>query len=623
MKTKKDPFSLAVLFPLLFFCTIYPLITRVFLYDSGLEAFDWFDKTTQASDVFLYWKLVAMEAVGAAMCLILAYDLIQKKHKIKGNRLIYLLLGYALLTLLSTIFSEYNAYGWSGAYEQFEPVWCTLIYVLIVIYICFLTNSPAQIRLLIIALAIGTFVVGIIGALQFFGIDLVTSSVVQALVMPAEYSGMQLEREAFRGLTYITLYNPNYVGTYVSLLLPLFFSLSVCEKNKKLRALFVVDCALLYLLGFGCKSESGRWGVTLVLLLMLAAWFWRMPGGRRGRSALILVNAAAIIGINLYYAAGMPSPFKDAEKMARLTGDKTVMSDRALAEQQSVSENLKSIETLDDKIRVTYGESSFDLSYSNDGNEFFYNVTEEDGTFIPVTQIAEDQYLFQIADPKFDGVAFRPVYYEDEAGLGLQLIIDGKEWGFINQLNGEPGYYYYNEFGKFDKITTAECWLFENRGGFGNGRGFIWGETFPLLKQTFLFGSGADSFTLIFPQDNYVQKYLNGYETLIISRPHNMYLQLAVQNGVLALLLFLAAAAIYVFKTGKSLLNKSEWDGENGPERMGLKIGVCGGILGYLFTGLVNDAVICITPIFWCLFGIGIVLMETNILETKRARKKK
>lgn len=614
MKPKKTTFAIISLIPLIFFCTIYPMITRLFLYDSGYEAFDWFDKTTQASDLFLYWKLIAMEITGVVMCIILVYGLAKKHWKLQRSNMIYLLLGYALLTFVSTLVSEYAAYGWVGAYEQFEPVWCTLIYVLIVVYICWLIRDPRQVRILLIALAIGTFVLGVIGALQFIGIDLVTSSIGKFFIMPADLRNARLEGEGFKGLTYMTLYNPNYVGSYVCLLLPLFFSLAVNERDKRLRVLYITDCILLYLTGLGCKSDSARWGMILILAFMIVLWLHRISD-IRGRVALVLISSLSILGIHIYYTAGIDAFYSDtssAEQVAEAAAAVEGTEDDA-EEIAPISQNLKGIATLDNKLHVEYGDSGFYISYSVIDNEFYYDVTDEDGAYVTAEQV-EDRYLFQITDPRFTSIQFAPVSYED-GSFGLQLIIDGKKWNFINELNGEPGYYYYNEFGKFDKITTAENYLFKDRGSFGNDRGFIWGETLALLKHTLILGTGADSFALAFPQDNYVEKYLNGYETLIITKPHNIYLQIAVQNGVLALMLFLAAVLICLYRAWRSYRNKEE------SEMPGLQVGIAAGMIGYLFTGLVNDAIICITPIFWCLFGIGIVLSEQQKQMSKKHKK--
>ena len=614
MKLSKTTFTIISLIPLIFFCTLYPLITRLFLYDSGYEAFDWFDKTTQVSDLFLYWKLIAMEITGVVMCIILVFGLAKKYWKVTGNRIIYLLLGYALLTFVSTIVSEYAAYGWVGAYEQFEPVWCTLIYVLIVVYICCLVRDPRQVRILVFALAIGSFVLGVIGALQFFGIDLVTSSIGKFFIMPADLRNARLEGEGFKGLTYMTLYNPNYVGSYVCLLLPLFFSFAVNERDKRLRVLYVTDCILLYLTGLGCKSDSARWGMILILALMIALWLHRISD-IRGRVALVLISSVAILGIHIYYTAGIDAFYSDTSSVEQVAETATAVEDAEDNTEEiiPISENLKGIETLDNALHVEYGNGGFYISYSVVDNEFYYDVTDEDGAFVTAEQV-ENQYLFQITDPRFMGVQFAPVSYED-GSFGLQLIIDGKKWNFTNESDGEPGYYYYNEFGKFDKITNAENYLFKDHGSFGNGRGFIWGETLAMLKHTLVLGTGADSFALAFPQDNYVEKYLNGYETLIITKPHNMYLQIAVQNGVLALILFLVAVLIYLYKAWRSYQNKDESD------MPGLQTGIAAGMIGYLFTGLVNDATICITPIFWCLFGLGIMLTSQYTTSKKKNKR--
>lgn len=50
-----------------------------------------------------------------------------------------------------------------------------------------------------------------------------------------------------------------------------------------------------------------------------------------------------------------------------------------------------------------------------------------------------------------------------------------------------------------------------------SGRGYIWGRTIPLLKKFLLWGSGPDTFTVKFPQTDYVMKVNTGL---------NMYQQL-------------------------------------------------------------------------------------------------
>ena len=599
IKKKKDWLPLI---PLIFLCSIYPMITRLFLYDSGYEQYDWFDSQTQVSDLFLGWKMIALEITGAILLIVLLYMVANRTWRLQSGMCIWLLAGYAGLTLLSTLFSKYSMQSWSGAYAQFEPVWCTLIYVLIVAYIYAQKLDSEHIRIVMIALAVGGLILGVIGLSQFLGYDPVTNGIGKYLIMPARFRDSAFDSDKFRGITYMTLYNPNYVGTYVTMLLPLFLSLSVNEQNRKLRFLYGTDCILLFVDALGCKSESARWGVSLTLVLVVVFWFRHISVARR-KVVLVAVCSAMLFLINCYYTvdAGYTS-------VEAATDEQPAASD--IQELVPVSENLHSIETLDDHVHVAYADTAFNISYTIEDHQFIPDMWDDNGAAIDFERVG-DEFLYQVTDARFTGIQFAPVIYQDDS-YGLELLIDGKEWDFTNERNGEPGYYYYNTFGKFDKITSAENYIFQNRGSFGNGRGFIWGETLPLLKKTVILGTGADSFALVFPQDNYVEKYLNGYESIIISKPHNMYLQLGVQNGILALCLFLLAIGLWMYRLFRAYRSNVH------PEWIGLQIGILISVAGYLFTGLVNDVTICLSPIFWCMIGLGMILTDLKVIDRKK-----
>ena len=76
-----------------------------------------------------------------------------------------------------------------------------------------------------------------------------------------------------------------------------------------------------------------------------------------------------------------------------------------------------------------------------------------------------------------------------------------------------------------------------------------WSRTLPLLKDNILLGTGPDTFLLAFPNDDYVAMSNGGYATELITKPHNMYLQIAVQTGVLSLICFLVFYFWYFFSS--------------------------------------------------------------------------
>ena len=71
-----------------------------------------------------------------------------------------------------------------------------------------------------------------------------------------------------------------------------------------------------------------------------------------------------------------------------------------------------------------------------------------------------------------------------------------------------------------------------------SGRGYIWGRTIPLILKHLIWGSGPDTFAAEFPQTDYVMKANTGagmYQQLP-TKAHSLYLQTALQTGVLSLL---------------------------------------------------------------------------------------
>ena len=87
---------------------------------------------------------------------------------------------------------------------------------------------------------------------------------------------------------------------------------------------------------------------------------------------------------------------------------------------------------------------------------------------------------------------------------------------------------------------------------------------------------------------------------MIITKPHDLFLQIGVQSGGLALFCFVGIAVLYVIQTFK-LLWKRELKEET--ETFGAAISL--GIIGYLFAGIFNDSCVALAPLYWVLLGVG------------------
>ena len=139
-------------------------------------------------------------------------------------------------------------------------------------------------------------------------------------------------------------------------------------------------------------------------------------------------------------------------------------------------------------------------------------------------------------------------------------------------------------------------------------RGYIWGRTIPLLKDYLLLGAGPDNFPFEFPQHDYLGKWwAYGTTNMVVDKPHNLYLQIFMNEGGIALLAFLVMAGAYLVDS----IRLYAWrKGHTLPEILG--IANCLAIIGYLFAGFFNDSVVSVAPIFWILFGAGVALNGLN-----------
>ena len=82
----------------------------------------------------------------------------------------------------------------------------------------------------------------------------------------------------------------------------------------------------------------------------------------------------------------------------------------------------------------------------------------------------------------------------------------------------------------------------------------MWVNTIPLLKNTFICGHGAGTFSFYFPQNDYVGlANTHGSSRFVIDKPHNMYLQTAVEEGCIALAAVVILIILVVINYTKSI----------------------------------------------------------------------
>jgi len=99
-----------------------------------------------------------------------------------------------------------------------------------------------------------------------------------------------------------------------------------------------------------------------------------------------------------------------------------------------------------------------------------------------------------------------------------------------------------------------------------------------------------------------VGKYqVYGTTNMIVDKAHKMFLQTAVNTGVVSAVLLVVLFGWYpVVGTRLYVIG--------GPTSVSGVVGVARlvGVAGYLAAGLINDSVVSVALVFWVLFGVGL-----------------
>ncbi len=136
-----------------------------------------------------------------------------------------------------------------------------------------------------------------------------------------------------------------------------------------------------------------------------------------------------------------------------------------------------------------------------------------------------------------DIVTFQGPY----AGIELEFVQGSylvnyrhKDFEFYLNINSDS-IQFIDQFGKsHDGFQQVQSFGFEGRERMLSNRGYIWSRSLPLLKNTLFIGTGADVYPFNFPQTDIVGKVnAFGYYDIIVDKPHNMYLQTAIQFGII------------------------------------------------------------------------------------------
>lgn len=545
---------------------LIPLVVYGELVGTGLSAYPWYGGGELMLDVFLYHKQKVL-LTAAGLCLVFLAILCFRKY-VQFKAAVFLPFAlYVLLALVSSLFSSYKEYAFKGAMEQYESIGVILGYFIICLY-----ANLAYSRGFFILFGIFCSVIGAIGTLQLFGMDIYRMAVVQKLCMPQKLRGIGFHITIERGRSYCSLSNPNYAGMLCCLTIPVLTVLFFCAERRWEKILYGFSAGLMLCSLAGSRSKSGMVVLAVCMLFLLVLFRKQVPKKQTVLLAVLVLAAGVAAGIFI-------------KKQGGFSGEKN-----------TPDTSVCSISTGEDAVEIVYDGRvlNFQTDYDGVSLDEMIIVTDENAARYEMTA---HQGILYFKEQALSQLSAALAVYGEYTALE---IYDGHYYWYFTDQTPNHTWQYLTRFGKPDRLVSDDIAVFGGLNGrerIVSGRGYIWSRTIPLLKKYLLLGGGQDCFTVLFPNHDYLGKARWGYKDLIVTKPHCMYMQIAVQSGLLSL-----AALLYFWG---SFFIKAVSD-QSGSRASMMARAIAAGVLGYLLMGMTNDSSIGVAPVFWMLLGTGV-----------------
>jgi len=607
---KKKNIDYVAILPIVFFAAGVLLTVKIHPYKMPLSSYSFLgvEDGTVLYDCFSYYKMLAICIDTACALVIFLYYLITGKIRLKKTIFYIPIALYSLFVVLSYALSDYKYFAWNGSPDRFEGTMVHLCYIVMLVYIINMVSTADEIKFIVKCIFIGINFACIIGITQAFGTDFFGSDFGKWLI--GAQKGYEVGLEFAKGQVYQTIYNINYVGWYLSLIIPILVifiakgidDIMVMSENKQRLALTEykniyaqrISEVIFWLILLGMiiinVGKSDSLGSIPGIIVSLAGTLLYLLIKRKdtGKSFAVMVMALLafimLAGV-CFYKGNLSSKAdgSDRENAIRPDISRIVTNDNCI-------EMVMNGKTLKIYCDVTTGEV-----VATDGEKDIFNLFKS----------PYDDYRYEMDSPDFNGiVSVSPLVIDDRYIIGLNLpeetlffVIDGMEVKYINRCDNPVG---------LDEVKHAKL-IKDYR--FASGRGYVWDTTLPLLSKYIFVGSGADTFMFVFPQEDVAGRYSGkiGLEN-IYDKPHNMYLQMAVCTGALSAICFIALLVLYFAGVIRTLkISKTvKMPDRRDDEREAILVALAMGVLAFMTGALVNDSCVSVMPVFYTILGLGI-----------------
>ena len=626
-REKKTPFFLNVEFakkpkeyfmtyiPIIIVLGYIPLLMRTLTYSTFLEDYEWVaaDNATQV-DVFLKIKAIVFLVVAVfTLFIMLIWFFNGKRNVFKRMKSVpFYVIGIAVLfVLISGIFASNKPLLLLGGFENFESIFVTLSYFIVMIYTFILFSQSDSIyrdmQFVYRASLPGFLIISIIGFFQVFNLDLFKTEFGKFLFASSEYRQPGASITVGEG-EYTTLHNIDYVSTFFAMWAMIFLIMFTMSKNPKEK---IVRAALLILTlfdMFAAGSDGGRLGFIggiIVLAILISVKNKKRLAIVAGVIVVAIVAVFAVPQLRNYVVSGIGATDSNAEASYRI----------------------HHITPKSDGVYFDLDGKEYSVAYSYDNNTLKVDLKNADGSPINGTYHAAEakqpQYIeYSKKDIGKNGLKiYETSVSQGEGSKAVRGILVGKQgesltFAVSNEVDKSGEYYFTNPYGRFvqnDGTDIANAHVFPDK--LFSSRGTIWNKTLPILKDYLFIGCGSGLFITAFPQNNYIER-MNGSTNYDV-KPHNLYMQYWVEEGLPFLLCMLVFFVLYYVMIIKGLVVKE--GGITDAANRRIAIACTAAVTVFLVAGIPGDSMIVHSPTFWTFLGLGMAAGWTELRRKKKA----
>ncbi len=605
--------------PIILVLGYLPIFMRTMSFDTHFEEYEWaYAGNATQVDVFLKIKAILFIIITVIMLFIMLIWFFNgnRKYFARLKSLPFYLIGGALVfVILSGIFAENKALLLAGSFENFESIFVTIGYFIAFIYAFVVftrsDNMYRDFRFVYRASLPGFLIVAVIGFFQTLGLDVFKTDFGKLLFVSSNYRQANAEISVGSG-EYTTLHNIDYVSTFFAMWTFIFLILITVSGNIKEKIVRAALCLLAVYDMFMAKSDGGRLGfvAAAILLVILVA------SGNKKRLAIAIGAIVAVIAVVL---------------IVPQTRDYIVKGIGATDEDTTSAYHIHHITPKDDGVYFDVDGKEYSVSYSYEGagTESKLNVNLKDangktieGTYVAASGDNPQRYDYPASampkGTKILAAGYQPTE-SSKAVRGIQIKVDSINKSFMvsDEVDNTGDYYFLNVYGHFvkdDGTDIANANVFPSK--LFSGRGTIWNKTLPILKNYLFIGCGSGLFITAYPQNNYIDR-LNGSTNYDV-KPHDLYLQYWVEQGLPFLLLMLAFFVLYYVMTIRSFVRRVGGSTDTNTRRISLACMLA--VTVFLVAGIPGDSMIVHSPTFWTFLGIGLAAGWSTKTKTEEPR---